>query len=83
MSTDIPQYWKQFFESAANVSLSGYEEAALGEAEDVEDDDDATAAEHTATDLTTPDQQTKSNPANGYRDDDDDDFTIDSPSTLR
>ncbi|KAF2101839.1 hypothetical protein NA57DRAFT_73279 [Rhizodiscina lignyota] len=33
------KFWKQFFEASANVSLSGYEEAAI--------DDDATYADHT------------------------------------
>jgi DASH complex subunit ASK1 len=30
----LPQFWKQFFESSANVSLSGYEEQPPSESED-------------------------------------------------
>ncbi|QIX00766.1 hypothetical protein AMS68_006283 [Peltaster fructicola] len=66
------KYWKQFFESAANVSLSGYEEAAL------EEEEDTTTDEHTATHLTTPDRHGQVDAADAS----DDDFTIDSPTQI-
>ncbi|KAI0888679.1 DASH complex subunit Ask1-domain-containing protein [Annulohypoxylon maeteangense] len=44
---EASQFWKQFFEASANVSLSGYEELA--------NDDETTTAEETALDETTSD----------------------------
>lgn len=50
------QFWKQFFEASANVSLSGYEELAA-EQEDATAQDEGTA-EHDNTDYTPrPDEQ--------------------------
>ena len=40
-----PQFWKQFFESSANVSLSGYEELVDGDG-DTTAADESTAAPH-------------------------------------
>ena len=72
------QFWKQFFEASANVSLSGYEEAALEE--------DVTHTEATSTDLDTPpnrDQYTRGGAQEeGDDDDDDDEFTVDSPTQM-
>ncbi|KAI1205713.1 DASH complex subunit Ask1-domain-containing protein [Annulohypoxylon truncatum] len=44
---EASQFWKQFFEASANVSLSGYEELA--------NDDETTTAEETTLDETTSD----------------------------
>lgn len=44
---EASQFWKQFFEASANVSLSGYEELA--------NDEETTTAEETALDETTSD----------------------------
>lgn len=64
------QFWKQFFEASANVSLSGYEEAAMEEdvthtettTHDDDDDEDTVAREEEA--------------------DDDDSFSVDSPTQV-
>ncbi|KAI0387483.1 DASH complex subunit Ask1-domain-containing protein [Hypomontagnella monticulosa] len=47
---EASQFWKQFFEASANVSLSGYEELA--------GDDETTTAEETTVDETTSDYNT-------------------------
>ncbi|TKA74638.1 hypothetical protein B0A55_05964 [Friedmanniomyces simplex] len=68
------KFWKQFFEASANVSLSGYEEAALEE--------DETQTDTTAT-LDTPEGH------DGYtasgadlEDEDDEEFPVDSPTQV-
>lgn len=48
------RFWKQFFEASANVSLSGYEEAALQEDADATHTDDATETNATTTTFDTP-----------------------------
>lgn len=40
---DIPQFWKQFFEASANVSLSGYEEPPADEDITTTEENDPTA----------------------------------------
>ena len=40
--SDMPQFWKQFFEASANVSLSGYEEPPADDEATTTEDDDAT-----------------------------------------
>lgn len=70
------KFWKQFFEASANVSLSGYEEAAL-------DDQDAThtALEETTTQLETP--QSERQAYHGHQSDEQDDsYTIESPTQV-
>ncbi|KAI7216355.1 hypothetical protein KC333_g4877 [Hortaea werneckii] len=52
------KFWKQFFEASANVSLSGYEEAAIAEEEGREGDDDVThQTDTTSTALETPERR--------------------------
>lgn len=51
---DIPQFWKQFFEASANVSLSGYEEPPA--------DDEATTTEEADPTATTPSTSTYNSP---------------------
>ena len=51
---DIPQFWKQFFEASANVSLSGYEEPPA--------DDEATTTEENDPTATTPSTSTYHSP---------------------
>jgi DASH complex subunit ASK1 len=70
------KFWKQFFEASANVSLSGYEEAAMEE--------DVTHTDTTSTNLETPTghedylQSALGHEQNG----DDDEFTVDSPTQV-
>ena len=51
---DIPQFWKQFFEASANVSLSGYEEPPA--------DEDITATEENDPTATTPSTSSYNSP---------------------
>jgi DASH complex subunit ASK1 len=70
------KFWKQFFEASANVSLSGYEEAAL-------DDQDAThtGLEETTTQLETP--QSERQTYHGHQSDEEEDsYTIESPTQV-
>jgi DASH complex subunit ASK1 len=71
------KFWKQFFEASANVSLSGYEEAAL-------DDQDATntGLDETTTQLDeTP--QSERHPHHGHNSEEEDDsYTIESPTQV-
>ena len=70
------KFWKQFFEASANVSLSGYEEAAL-------DDQDATHSglDETTTQLETP--QSERQASHGYQaDEEEDSYTIESPTQV-
>lgn len=69
------QFWKQFFEASANVSLSGYEEAAMEE--------DVTHTETTSTELQTPtdhDQYIQSGAQ--QQEEDDEEFSVDSPTQV-
>ncbi|KAK4544513.1 hypothetical protein LTR36_004085 [Oleoguttula mirabilis] len=73
------KFWKQFFEASANVSLSGYEEAALEEEEETQTDTTTTGLEtptdhggHTASGANLRDEEQ----------DDDDEFTLDSPTQI-
>jgi DASH complex subunit ASK1 len=70
------KFWKQFFESSANVSLSGYEEAAL-------DDQDAThtGLDETTTQLETPRSERRAHQGN-QSEEDDDSYTIESPTQM-
>ncbi|KAK3703861.1 DASH complex subunit ask1 [Vermiconidia calcicola] len=70
------KFWKQFFEASANVSLSGYEEAAVEE--------DATHTETTTTDLDTPTDHDEYQQSGTqlHDDDDDEEFTVDSPTQV-
>ena len=52
---DTPQFWKQFFEASANVSLSGYEEPPL-------DDDVTTTTEEDDPTATTPSTSANNSP---------------------
>jgi DASH complex subunit ASK1 len=70
------KFWKQFFEASANVSLSGYEEAAL-------DDQDATntGLEETTTQLETP--QSERHTYHGHQSEEEEDsYTIESPTQV-
>ncbi|KAI7468248.1 hypothetical protein KC351_g13732 [Hortaea werneckii] len=52
------KFWKQFFEASANVSLSGYEEAAIADEGGREGDDDVThQTDTTSTALETPERR--------------------------
>ncbi|KAI7595974.1 hypothetical protein KC343_g17237, partial [Hortaea werneckii] len=52
------KFWKQFFEASANVSLSGYEEAAIADEEGREGDVDVThQTDTTSTALETPERR--------------------------
>ena len=67
------KFWKQFFEASANVSLSGYEEAAL-------DDQDAT---HTALDeTTTTPQSERQTHSDHHSEEEDESYTIESPTQV-
>jgi DASH complex subunit ASK1 len=69
------QFWKQFFEASANVSLSGYEEAAVEE--------DVTHTDTTSTALETPtDHGEYLQPGAQEQQDDDEEFTVDSPTQI-
>ncbi|KAK0275952.1 DASH complex subunit ask1 [Friedmanniomyces endolithicus] len=67
------KFWKQFFEASANVSLSGYEEAALEE--------DATQTDTTAT-LDTPEGHDEHTAFGADLEDDDEEFSVDSPTQV-
>ncbi|WPG97289.1 Hypothetical protein R9X50_00006300 [Acrodontium crateriforme] len=73
---DGSKFWKQFFEASANVSLSGYEEATLTE--------DATQNEDTSASLQTPTDHGEHAPLNVDHEeiDDDEEFTVDSPTQV-
>ncbi|KAH9815742.1 DASH complex subunit ask1-like [Teratosphaeria destructans] len=78
---DNGQFWKQFFEASANVSLSGYEEAAL------EDDTDATATQHeaeedTSATLQTPVDYSAATAGAGQDEDESEEFSVDSPTQV-
>ena len=69
------QFWKQFFEASANVSLSGYEEAAVEE--------DVTHTDTTSTALETPtDHGEYLQPGAPDQEDDDEEFSVDSPTQI-
>ncbi|KAK1056543.1 DASH complex subunit ask1 [Friedmanniomyces endolithicus] len=67
------KFWKQFFEASANVSLSGYEEAALEE--------DVTQTDTTAT-LDTPEGHDEHTASGADLEDDDEEFSVDSPTQV-
>jgi DASH complex subunit ASK1 len=69
------KFWKQFFEASANVSLSGYEEAAAEE--------DVTNNE-TSTELQTPTghEEYLQTTAGQADDDEDEEFSVDSPTQI-
>ncbi|KAK0932705.1 DASH complex subunit ask1 [Friedmanniomyces endolithicus] len=67
------KFWKQFFEASANVSLSGYEEAALEE--------DVTQTDTTAT-LDTPEGHDEHTASGADLEDDDEGFSVDSPTQV-
>ncbi|KAM0712488.1 hypothetical protein Q7P37_011585 [Cladosporium fusiforme] len=75
------KFWKDFFEASANVSLSSYEEGALGQ-QDVTNTD----VDDTVSALETPKTQTRAAPAHHDEDDDDDDddisYSIESPTQI-
>jgi DASH complex subunit ASK1 len=69
------QFWKQFFEASANVSLSGYEEAAVEE--------DVTHTDTTSTALETPtDHDEYLQVGAQEQQDDDEEFSVDSPTQI-
>ncbi len=70
------QFWKQFFEASANVSLSGYEENVNGE--------DVTHTDTTSTNLETPPDHGEyaQGGAQQQEEDDDEEFTVDSPTQV-
>ena len=69
------QFWKQFFEASANVSLSGYEEAAVEE--------DVTHTDSTSTALETPtDHDEYLQSGAQEQQDDDEEFSVDSPTQI-
>ena len=65
------QFWKQFFEASANVSLSGYEEEVK---------DEVTQTDTTLTQPQTPTDGDRTVREDGRASNDEDDFTIDSPT---
>ncbi|KAK0844106.1 DASH complex subunit ask1 [Friedmanniomyces endolithicus] len=67
------KFWKQFFEASANVSLSGYEEAAPEE--------DITQTDTTAT-LDTPDGHDEHTASGADLENDDEEFSVDSPTQV-
>ncbi|KAK1071321.1 DASH complex subunit ask1 [Friedmanniomyces endolithicus] len=67
------KFWKQFFEASANVSLSGYEEAALEE--------DITQTDTTAT-LDTPEGHDEHTASSADLENDDEEFSVDSPTQV-
>lgn len=69
------QFWKEFFEASANVSLSGYQEAALEE-HGVHGDSTTTL------DTPTDHGEHAASGAEQQEDDEEDDFTIDSPTQV-
>ncbi len=72
---DGSKFWKQFFEASANVSLSGYEEAAL--------DEDTTHTNTTSTDLETPTGHGEYAQAGAAQaEEDESEFTVDSPTQV-
>ncbi|KAJ1333548.1 DASH complex subunit ASK1 [Microdochium nivale] len=79
---EASKFWKQFFEASANVSLSGYEEAASGE---TNRPDDETALEgEDDTEYASQADMTTEHPDDEDDDDDDDDQQPpDSPSHRR
>lgn len=69
------QFWKQFFEASANVSLSGYEEAAIEE--------DVTHTDTTSTALETPTDHGEYLQSGAQeQQDDEEEFTVDSPTQV-
>lgn len=74
------KFWKQFFEASANVSLAGYEEATP-------DEEDLTHTDTTTTLLSPTDHDdSTASGADGHPDQDgneEDDFSIDSPTQQR
>lgn len=74
---DGSKFWKQFFEASANVSLSGYEEGALDE-----DATQHTETDETVTGLETPESARQRVSAGHAQDDEDESFTVDSPTQV-
>ncbi|OQN97881.1 hypothetical protein B0A48_16192 [Cryoendolithus antarcticus] len=72
------KFWKHFFEASANVSLSGYEEGALDD-EQVTQTEDATEGGST---LRTPQQDGHTGAGSGQGADEDESFTVDSPTQV-
>ena len=69
------KFWKHFFEASANVSLSGYEEAA--------EQEDITHTDTTSTNLETPtDHDEYMKVGAQEQQDDDEEFTVDSPTQV-
>jgi DASH complex subunit ASK1 len=73
----VPQFWKQFFEASANVSLSGYEEPALEE-------EDETTQNETSTSLQTPTDHEEHTVTRAplQEGEDDEEFSVDSPTQV-
>lgn len=72
---DNVQFWKQFFEASANVSLSGYEENA--------NEEDLTNNDTTSTQLETPrDGGEHAGTGAQQQGEDKDEFTVDSPTQV-
>lgn len=70
------QFWKQFFEASANVSLSGYEEPN-------QEDEDITHTDGTSTSLETPtDHDEYLQGGAEEQQGDDEEFTVDSPTQV-
>lgn len=57
----MPQFWKQFFEASANVSLSGYEEPPADDEVTTTERDDPTATTPSASSYNSPEPNTRSN----------------------
>ncbi|KAF2771827.1 hypothetical protein EJ03DRAFT_372404 [Teratosphaeria nubilosa] len=75
------KFWKQFFEASANVSLSGYEEAAL------EDETETTATQNeeeqdTSATLQTPVDHSPATAGAGPDEDESEEFSVDSPTQV-
>lgn len=69
------QFWKQFFEASANVSLSGYEEPT--------NEEDVTNTETTSTQVETPTEHGEYSQGGAHQhEEDEEDFTVDSPTQI-
>lgn len=61
LKPDTSQFWKQFFEASANVSLSGYEEPPADDEATTTEEDDPTATTPSTSTYNSPQPNTPSN----------------------
>lgn len=80
---DGSKFWKQFFEASANVSLSGYEEAALdGEEEEEQEGEDTTETAQTPSDHSVRNEDESHTLDTPVGDEEEEDFSLDSPTQV-